>query len=101
VSVVPLHDPAQHSASLAHAVPADAQQYRNPGGSGLIGGRHLEPSRLIQQEVVPSDFVRQQVTYPGLPHVERAAQRLTTLLHSRDRVPLSARVSATPAAQRT
>jgi hypothetical protein len=53
------------------------------------------------QMVGPFDRVRQQVTNPGLPHVERAAHRLTAPLHRLGRSPVVARASATRAAQAT
>jgi hypothetical protein len=36
---------------------------------------------LVRQVVVPFAVVRQQVTKPGFPQTDRAAQRLTAPLH--------------------
>lgn len=57
-------------------------------------------SRAVRHFVTPFRS-RQQVTKPGFPQVERAAQRLTALLHWRGSSPSPARSAATPAAHRT
>jgi len=41
------------------------------------GATHLVASRLGRQLVLPAAVIRQHVTKPGLPQMERAAQRLT------------------------
>ena len=67
---------------------------------------HDAASFLILQLVTPCGFVTQQVTNPGLPHVECAAHFLTAPLHVFGKKLGSAgsrpeRVFATPAAQLT
>jgi len=47
------------------------------------GGLQRVGSRLTLQCTLPSESVRQQVTKPGLPHVERDAQRTTLALQPR------------------
>ena len=73
-----MHASQQLAASLTHDDPA--------------GGAWQSGERFTLQDVSPVAVVRQHVTAPGLPQVERAAQRTTTPLHSRPR--RSARTSA-------
>lgn len=63
------------------------------------GARQSAGSRLIEHDFFPFRDVRQQVTKPGCPQVERAAQRFTAPAHARFRTPSSTRVFTTPAAQ--
>jgi hypothetical protein len=60
--------------------PQASQQLANdPTHAAPPAGERQTPSlRLIAQVVFPDLRVRQHVTNPGLPHVERAAQRITT-----------------------
>ena len=61
------------------------------------GATQRAAPRSIEHDVLPDGRVRQQVTNPGLPHVDLAAQRLTVLVH-----PLLASAAlASSAAQRT
>ena len=46
------------------------------------GGLQADSLLLIEQLMSPLRSVRQQVTKPGLPQVDRAAQRTTASLHS-------------------
>jgi hypothetical protein len=59
------------------------------------GGRHLSAPRLIEHLTLPRRSMRQQVTRPGLPHVDFAAQRVTSPLHSCGSAPVDASVFAT------
>jgi|SRR5439155_15948770 len=65
-----------------------------------LGGRHL-PSRLILHFVSPSSLVRQQVTKPGRPQVDRSAHRSTTSSHASRSNPASTAASATSSTQLT
>jgi hypothetical protein len=56
------------------------------------GATQSVTSRFTLQRVVPAALVRQQVTKPCFPQVERAAQRITAPLHWRGRRP--ARIAA-------
>ncbi len=49
------------------------------------GARHLLASGLTPQLVLPLAVVRQHVTAPGRPQVEREAQRLAADAHSAGR----------------
>jgi hypothetical protein len=64
------------------AVQASQQLSRRPvQARPSRGGRQWAASRLIEQRVTPCRFVRQQVTAPARPQVERAAQRCTKPAH--------------------
>jgi hypothetical protein len=65
------------------------------------GGWHAEARGFVRHFVAPSALVRQQVTKPGLPQVERAAQRVTRDLQLFGRSLARARCFATPVAQLT
>lgn len=67
------------------------------------GAMQWSLSRLVLHFVVPDALVRQQVTNPGFPQVERAAHRFTAPLQYVGRVDGSAfaRALAIPAAQLT
>jgi hypothetical protein len=71
VDVVVTHPPAAHASQQLGTAPTQAWPPR--------GGVHFAGSRLIAQEVRPALVVRQQVTKPGLPHVDLLAHRLTAL----------------------
>jgi hypothetical protein len=66
-----------------------------------LGALHDDARRFTVHLVAPPGFVRQQVTAPGLPHVERAAQRRTADWHCGGSWPFEARSVATAAAQLT
>jgi len=83
---------AQASQQL-DAVPAQALP---PGGA-----LHGCPPLLTLQRLPPSARVRQQVTSPGRPQVERAAQRTTAVRHWGRSVPRRAAVLATRTTQAT
>ena len=68
-----------------------------PRGGALQNAAAL----LIEQLVWPLRLVRQQVTKPGLPHVDCAAQRVTSSLHSDRSDPFLTAASATCATQLT
>jgi hypothetical protein len=61
----------------------------------------LQAALRLTLHVCTPAIVRQQVTKPGLPHVEVAAQVLTFPLHARGRVPALAASLATAAAHLT
>ena len=61
------------------------------------GGLQRLGSRLTLQWILPSESVRQQVTAPGLPQVERDAQRTTLPLQVRGSLIASTSAFATPA----
>jgi len=52
------------------------------------GARQAASLRLMAQRVVPSAPVRQQVTKPGLPHADFAAQPTTASRHASRSDPL-------------
>jgi hypothetical protein len=54
-----------------------------------LGGLQVAASRFRLHLVTPLALVRQQVTAPGLPHVERATQRLAAPKQSAGSVPAS------------
>jgi hypothetical protein len=83
-----VHASQQLGALLTHASP-------------LRGARHESASRLVLQSVRPLAVVRQHVTKPSRPHVDRAAQRTTSPWHSCRRSPLATASFATPATQLT
>jgi hypothetical protein len=66
-----------------------------------FGARQASALRLVAQRVTPRRFVRQQVTAPGRPHVERAAQRRTSRRQAFGRRPAATRASAIVLAHRT
>jgi hypothetical protein len=66
-----------------------------------FGGLHLSALFLIEHFTLPLRSMRQQVTEPGLPHVDFAAQRVTSPLHSFGSAPLFARSLATSLTQLT
>lgn len=61
-----------------------SQQLEKPPTHALVppDPRQLPAARLIRQRV-PRAVVRQHVTAPGRPHVERAAHRSTSRRHAR------------------
>jgi len=79
--------PATHASQQLGAFPTHA--------CSPDGGRHLVASDFLVQRVSPRTFVRQQVTKPGRPHVERAAQATTARRHSLDRPPVARATSPT------
>ena len=58
-------------------------------------------SRLMLHVVLPFAVVRQHVTKPGFPQVDRAAHFTTATLHCFDSIPLLSALFATCVAQRT
>ena len=66
-----------------------------------LGALHDDARRFTVHLVVPFDFVRQHVTAPGFPQVERAAQRRTADWHCGGSWWFAARSVATAAAQLT
>jgi len=69
VVVVVAQPPAVHASQQLATWPTHAEP--------PLGAAHFAELLLIEHFVVPLPVVRQQVTAPGLPHVERAAHRLT------------------------
>jgi hypothetical protein len=69
VVVVVAQPPAVHASQQVVSWPTHAEP--------PLGATHFAELVLIEHFVVPLLVVRQQVTKPGLPHVERAAHRLT------------------------
>src|SRR5207302_9398670 len=67
----------------------------------VAGGLQFAADRLTLQCGWPRLSRRQQVAYPGRPHVERDAHRTTSPLHSRGSRKASASALATPRPQRT
>ena len=65
------------------------------------GAVHSPAPPLTLHLVAPSALVRQQVTRPGRPHVERAAQRTAAGRHCGGRRPARASALATRATQST
>jgi len=70
------HPPATHASQQLGALPTQA--------CPPDGGRHPAASDFLVQRVSPRAFVRQQVTNPGRPQVERAAHATTARRHSLD-----------------
>jgi hypothetical protein len=60
-----------------------------------FGGWHLSALFLVEHFTLPRRSTRQHVTASGLPHVDLAAQRTTSPLHSVGSEPFPARVFAT------
>jgi hypothetical protein len=54
----------------------------------VAGALHKAALRLVLQWTLPLALVRQQVTKPGLPQVDREAQRMTACLQLRGSVGL-------------
>jgi hypothetical protein len=67
--VVVAQPPAVHASQQLASWPTHAEP--------PLGAAHFAELLLIEHFVVPLLVVRQQVTKPDLPHVERAAHRLT------------------------
>jgi hypothetical protein len=59
-----------------------------------LGATHFDSLGATEHLVWPIEFVRQQVTKPGLPQVDLRAQLTTLALHSLGRLPLRAAVFA-------
>jgi hypothetical protein len=87
VVVCAAHPPATHASQQLGALPTHA--------CPPDGGRHLVASDFRVQRVSPRAFVRQQVTKPGRPQVERAAHATTARRHSLDRSPAARATSPT------
>jgi hypothetical protein len=66
-----------------------------------FGARQASAVRFVAHRVTPRRFVRQHVTAPGRPHVERAAQRRTSRRQAAGRSPAATRASAIVVAHRT
>jgi len=80
----------------------DAQASQQLGFVPIVaGGLQFVADRFTLQWGWPRLSRRQQVTYPGRPHVERDAHRTTLALHSRGSRKASASALATPLTQRT
>lgn len=87
------HPPSPH---------ASQQLDRNPTHElPPLGALHLSAPFLIEHFVLPRASVVQQVTKPGLPHVDFAAHEITLPLHEFGSVPDPASVLATPRAHFT
>jgi hypothetical protein len=69
VVVVGVHDVPVHASQQLASAPTHAPP--------PVGRRHCAGARLIAHDVLPNLDVRQHVTKPGLPHVDRAAHFLT------------------------
>lgn len=87
------HPPAPHASQQLVYAPTHALPPR--------GATHLAALERMAQLVSPFGDVRQHVTTPGRPHVERAAQRWTAFLHVGRSASCSTRARATPSAHRT
>ena len=83
----PTHASQQLATAVAHALPP-------------AGATHAAAERFGRQ-LVRSPLVRQHETQPGLPQVERAAQRVTAERHAAGSVPSRTCARATLAAHRT
>jgi hypothetical protein len=66
-----------------------------------FGALHLDSLDLVEQRVFPFLSVVQQVTNPGLPHVDRAAHETTEPLQLFGKSSMSASSFATPRAHFT
>jgi hypothetical protein len=84
-----VHPPSWHASQQLLNDPTQAWPPR--------GGRHFAALDLMEQRVAPCEFVRQHVTAPGLPQVDRKAQRTTAPRQLR----LTSVASACARAQRT
>jgi hypothetical protein len=89
----PPAEPAPHESQQLAAVPAHA--------CPPLGALHWLAFDLIEHFTLPRLSTRQQVMASGLPHVELAAQRMTSPLHSLGRSPDFASSLATWATQLT
>jgi hypothetical protein len=89
----PPAEPAPHESQQLAAVPAHA--------CPPLGALHWLAFDLIEQFTLPRLSTRQQVMAPGLPHVEFAAQWMTSPLHWLGRSPEAASSFATWATQLT
>jgi hypothetical protein len=87
--VVARQPPASHASQQLGTAPTQA---RPP-----LGATQRSALGLILHDVLPERRVRQQVTKPGLPHVDFEAHRLTT----RTQLLSASTASATSAAHRT
>jgi hypothetical protein len=88
-----------HSPPVPHAAQqlgTDPTQEAPPDGA-----RHCAALFLMLHFVLPLRVVRQQVTAPGRPHVERDAQRATSARQSAGRRPSATAPAMTAAAQCT
>jgi len=91
---------ARQGAAVGAAHPPDPQASqqlgRCPGHAvPCFGALQCAASLLMLHVVLPFAVVRQQVTEPRLPHVERPAQSTTASLHCFDSVPLLSALFAT------
>ena len=93
VVVVTVQPPLPHASQQLVAEPTHA--------CPPLGALHDDARRLTVHLVAPLAFVRQQVTAPAFPHVERDAQRRTADWHSAGSWWVAARSVATAAAQLT
>jgi len=96
-AVVVVELPSQTKAPPGELLPVHASQqlvddprHETPP----FGGRHLSALFLIEHRTLPRRSTRQHVTAPSLPHVDLAAQRVSSLLHSWGRAPMDACVFA-------
>src|SRR5262245_23998981 len=71
--------PAAHASQQLACAPTHPRPF--------LGALQCAASRRIAHVVAPAARVRQHVTNPGLPHVDLAAQRLTSPLHVLGRIP--------------
>jgi hypothetical protein len=89
VVVVVTQPPASQASQQLGMVPTHAPP--------PFGATQRAAACLSEQEVLPERRVRQHATYPGLPHVDLEAHRLTTPVQSL----LTSAAAASSAAQRT
>jgi hypothetical protein len=97
--VVVVLPPVEHEPPAPHAsqqLDCDPTHAVPPGGAV-----QLCPSCLIEQVVLPLESVWQQVTKPGLPQVDAAAQSTTASLHAARSSPPSMASFTTCATQLT
>jgi len=97
--VVVVLPPVEHEPPAPHAsqqLDCDPTHAVPPGGAV-----QLCPSCLIEQVVLPLESVWQQVTKPGLPQVDAAAQSTTASLHAARSSPSSMASFTTCATQLT
>jgi hypothetical protein len=97
-AVVVVELPSQTKAPPGELLPVHASQqlvddprHETPPS----GGWHLSALFLIEHRTLPRRSTRQHVTAPSLPHVDLAAQRMSSLLHSWGNEPMDARCFAT------
>ena len=91
--VVGTQSPLPHASQQLGTVPAHAVP--------PFGARQRAASFFTLQRSRPAALVRQQVTAPGFPHVERVAHRFTALLQAERSWPDPTRTVSTAVAQRT